>query len=806
MKNLFFNDQRDIMDKSTLIFNKNARSGNIYLIWLFSIFIVTLPHLAGAETQLVKSMKTTMYEYVADDEEIEFVEKWINNGAKNNAFFKEEILTIMEYDCQNCHSTTSTMSEAAPDIPLTSYEEVVKFTKAAQSDEQCLACHAAPELLNTKHADLQSKFIDQDKRNNSVHKELPCTKCHLETHAEEDLNCQDKETFQKFLTSESVSNGSACKEIKNVDCATCHKDQKEVYQNSVHFNKLPDIDQNAANCYDCHNKHDVKKSTDLNSAVHITKVSETCGECHQGGSEKDSHKNILADYQASQHGIALVKKGLTKSAPSCVTCHDSHNVLPVTDEKSLVHRSNLTKTCSDCHIGINEQLQTSVHSSEITLTDKKLPVCNDCHESHRLVDTNLDESKFKIVSNCGDCHEDLLDSYYDTYHGKVEKLGGGESAKCFDCHGTHNILSKTDTASLIHSDNIQATCAQCHDDINENFTDYIPHADAMDKENYPQLYYTVVGMTFLLIVTFMAFGFHTLLWFIRSLIDRTKNKGEKHEIDPQEKHVKRFTGLQIILHLMIVVSFLSLALTGMSLKFADNAFFSSITHLFGGPAVMGIIHRIGAIITFAYAAIHLSQLALLFKKKKITIKGLFTEEYSLVPTLKDARELKANFLYFIGKRPKPEFGRWTYWEKFDYMAVFWGVTVIGFSGLALWFPEIATKFLPGWTINVASIIHSDEALLAAGFIFTIHFFHTHLRPESFPMDSVIFTQRLPLSKFKEERRKEYDQMVAKGELEKYLVDPPSKTYMRVVYVAGVSFLAIGLSIVVSIIYSLIAAI
>ena len=75
-----------------------------------------------------------MYEYVADDEEIDIVGKWINNGAKNDAFFKEEVLTIMEYDCQNCHSETSTMSEAAPDKPLTSYEEIIMFIQEAPAE------------------------------------------------------------------------------------------------------------------------------------------------------------------------------------------------------------------------------------------------------------------------------------------------------------------------------------------------------------------------------------------------------------------------------------------------------------------------------------------------------------------------------------------------------------------------------------------------------------------------------------------------------------------------------------------------
>ena len=84
------------------------------------------------------------------------------------------------------------------------------------------------------------------------------------------------------------------------------------------------------------------------------------------------------------------------------------------------------------------------------------------------------------------------------------------------------------------------------------------------------------------------------------------------------------------------------------------------------------------------------------------------------------------------RRATPGYGRFTYWEKFDYFAVFWGMIIIGFTGLVLWFPEFFTRILPGWSINVATIIHSDEALLAVGFIFTIHFFNTHFRPDKFP--------------------------------------------------------------------------
>lgn len=101
--------------------------------------------------------------------------------------------------------------------------------------------------------------------------------------------------------------------------------------------------------------------------------------------------------------------------------------------------------------------------------------------------------------------------------------------------------------------------------------------------------------------------------------------------------------------------------------------------------------------------------------------------------------------FFVGKGPKPSFGRWTYWKKFDYFADFWGMFVIGTTGLVLWFPEEATRYFPGWWVNIATIIHSIEALLASLFILLVHFFHTHLRPEALPLDSGIFTQRMPLS-------------------------------------------------------------
>ena len=171
---------------------------------------------------------------------------------------------------------------------------------------------------------------------------------------------------------------------------------------------------------------------------------------------------------------------------------------------------------------------------------------------------------------------------------------------------------------------------------------------------------------------------------------------------------------------------------------------------------------------------------------------------------KDGRDFVGSIKWFLGLGPRPEYGRWTYWEKFDYMAVFWGVAVIGFTGLILWFPEIFTKILPGWLINVAMIIHSDEALLAVGFIFTVHFFNTHLRPESFPLDPVIFTGLVPLDEYRKDRPEEYRFLKDEDKLKKVMqLKEVSPRKMLAIRIFGFTLLFIGISLVLLIIYSMI---
>jgi cytochrome b subunit of formate dehydrogenase len=175
-------------------------------------------------------------------------------------------------------------------------------------------------------------------------------------------------------------------------------------------------------------------------------------------------------------------------------------------------------------------------------------------------------------------------------------------------------------------------------------------------------------------------------------------------------------------------------------------------------------------------------------------RALLLGPHSMLFSRRDLRDFWGTVRWFVGAGPRPRYGRWTYWEKFDYFAVFWGIFVIGSTGLTLWFPIFFTRFLPGWSINVATIIHSDEALLATGFIFTVHFFNTHLRPEKFPMDTVIFTGSVEEDEFRKERPEEYERLVREGRLDSLIVPPPKPRVVRRGRIVGTIAIVFGLTL------------
>jgi len=272
-----------------------------------------------------------------------------------------------------------------------------------------------------------------------------------------------------------------------------------------------------------------------------------------------------------------------------------------------------------------------------------------------------------------------------------------------------------------------------------------------------------------------------------------------------DREFVRFTRLQRALHACMIISFLSLATTGLTLKFSYTAWAAMVSRFLGGFQVAGFIHRTAAILMFGVFITHVYQILKLKKRERKSWRDLLLGPDTMLPTKTDLHQFIATMKWFIGMGPRPQYGRWTYWEKFDYFAVFWGIAVIGSTGLTLWFPIFFTRIIPGAFLNVATVIHSDEALLATGFIFTVHFFNTHLRPEKFPMDTVIFTGHMPLAELKRDKPLEYESLIASGQLESRMEEPQPEIVVRTIRFFAWIALSVGFSIVVWIIYAMLFA-
>jgi len=651
------------------------------------------------------------------------------------------------------------------------------------SDRECLACHGKEEIHTTESGETITRIPIKDDLRESVHLDIPCIKCHTNITPHKERPCEN---------------------VGQVDCSSCHAQIAEDFFQSSHGEAFRENKDNAPYCTECHGDHGTKSHLDAEDKTYRSNIPTLCGKCHAQlvppDPQRHSEGDVLSDYSKSVHGEGLIKKGLLPSA-ICTDCHSTHFVLNHEDERSFVNPKNIAATCASCHEGIFTEFVTSIHSPNINDTQEKLPTCEDCHSAHTISRIEQDQFMNEVTHQCGTCHEDLSDSYLETIHGKAYTLGYLQSAKCSDCHGAHDILKVDEPNSHVGYNRVVTTCQKCHDDANRRFTGYLSHATHHDKAKYPILYFTFWAMTFLLIGVFGFFGIHTLLWLPRSY--RNMKARKAHAKEHGRHYIQRFTTEQRITHLLVIFSFVLLALTGMMLKFAHMPWAKALASIFGGVKNAGGIHRVGAAITFGYFFFHLFTLFRQKIRTKTPWRKVIFGKRSLMFNKKDLKDFWGSIKWFLGMGPRPEYGRFTYWEKFDYFAVFWGVGVIGLSGLILWFPEMFTKILPGWLINVAMIIHSDEALLAVGFIFTIHFFNTHLRPESFPLDPVIFSGVVPLEEYKEDRPEEFKYLKESGRLKKDAVlKEISPKRMRMIRIFGFTFLFIGIVMIGLIIYSM----
>jgi hypothetical protein len=384
------------------------------------------------------------------------------------------------------------------------------FYSQGMADADCLRCHAGERLRAT---DGRSMLVRVSEVASSRHVKVACSQCHSEVNASRVRPC------------ETITH--------KVDCTACHAEIGQQYQRSTHGQFLAKNDPNAPTCKECHGTHAVLSKHDPQSLTFSTNVPKLCGRCHREGQKAalryvGGQHEIIQHYTESIHGKGLLNSGLTVTA-TCNNCHTAHSVLPRSDPASTVNPKNLPATCGTCHHGIQEQFVQSVHSALVTKTDKDLPVCSDCHSAHSIRRTDETGFKLDIMNTCGRCHEEIAKTYFDTYHGKVSRLGYAKTAKCYDCHGAHDILKVTDPRSHLSRANVVATCRKCHSDATRRFAGYLTHATHHDPKKYPFLFWTFWGMTTLLVGTFTVCGLHTVLWLPRAFQMRRELRAAERE-------------------------------------------------------------------------------------------------------------------------------------------------------------------------------------------------------------------------------------------------------------------------------------
>jgi cytochrome b subunit of formate dehydrogenase len=662
------------------------------------------------------------------------------------------------------------------------------FYPAGVANQDCLDCHQDPELTMERDGETVSLYVDGAAYADSMHADTACAQCHTEA---------------------SVSRRRACETIESpVDCGVCHADQVGEFRSSTHGTLLAEGDPDAPACLDCHDAHATQGHEWPASPTFARNVPALCGRCHRAGEQaavriESDVEDIVGSYIDSIHGKGLIESGLLVTA-TCADCHTAHGELPPSDPRSTVNREHIADTCGTCHHGIEETFRGSVHFGVETEDGRKLPTCEDCHSSHTITRTDQDTFRFRMMDQCGRCHADEAETFFDTFHGKVSRLGAAGVAACYDCHGTHDILPPTDPVSHLSRDNVVETCGQCHESSHRRFAGYLTHATHHDKHKYPWLFWSFWGMTALLVGTLTFALAHTLAWLVRLWLSRDEWKHHKaaSRVRGGGKLYRRFDRFQRTQHMVMMVSFLLLALTGMALKFSYMSWAHTVSRVFGGFEAMGGLHRAAAVTLFVVFVAHLFDVRRRRRRMGVSWRELLLGPDSILFNLRDVRQILQSIRWFFGLGSRPAYDRYTYWEKFDYFAVFWGIMVIGSTGLVLWFPELFTHLLPGWSVNVATIIHSDEALLAVGFIFTVHFFNTHFRPDKFPMDPVIFTGRVPLDELRYDKPEEYRRLLAEGKLEERLVEPLPRAAERGFKVFGFSVLALGLLLIALIVYAM----
>jgi len=672
---------------------------------------------------------------------------------------------------------------------------------AGPTNEDCLGCHADKGLAKEVKGKKVSLYADETVLKASAHGPLACTDCHADIkevpHPEKlapvsCLNCHPDaaDTVAKSVHGRKDGPQLDCQschgahgvrraaQLGTAPCETCHQSEVRGWQASVHGQAVAQGVKEAAHCSDCHGStHRLASQKDPGAPTSRVKMAETCGRCHADRALIEKRKIPIPQafqlYQKSVHGRA-VAAGLP--AATCNTCHSSHEIRRATDPQSTVNRRTIPKTCGACHAEESKVYLESIHGTAMRNGATKAPVCTDCHGEHSISgaqDPNSRVSVAQVTKTCSSCHaaleitekyglpENRVTSYQDSFHGLAARGGSLTAANCASCHGFHDVRLSTDPKSSIYPSNLPATCGKCHPGASENFAKGSVHVSVTQQEA-PILYYVRTFYLLMIVGTIGGMAAHNGLDFLRKLRRTyrdwlvTEATEAMHDMEP-EGSVLRMSLAERCQHALLASSFIVLVYTGFALKFPDTWLFAWLVALEQGSAIRGWVHRGAAVAMILACLWHLAYLP--------TRRGRALVA-DMLPRPEDVKEVWQNVGYLSGLRSDPpRFGRFSYIEKAEYWSLIWGSMVMVVTGFALWFETEAMRFLPLWTLDLATMVHYYEAWLATLAIVVWHFYMVIFNPDVYPMNWTWLTGKISTAMLRHEHPREYERLREQEEAE-----------------------------------------
>ncbi|MFH1195625.1 MAG: cytochrome c3 family protein [bacterium] len=595
--------------------------------------------------------------------------------------------------------------------------------------EKCYECHDA-----TKYQPMLTQ---------SVHSNLGCADCH------------------NFISHNLKDHPGNVKNTQKADCYLCHSSIAAEHRESIHGISLNEGVDEAAMCWNCHGSHKILKVSDPQSQVATKNIAATCGECHDKAEMNEKYGIAPTcptdSYSKSVHGKVVSEGG---NAATCISCHGVHNIKNRIQEKSMISTYNIPDNCGKCHQEITEDYKESIHWIKAKKGVRLSPICTDCHCEHGINAINNTAQPRKEIrkmqeQTCLQCHQNPMinakygetsevNLYQDSYHGLAGMRGDDDAATCVDCHSVHKILPANHPGSTVNEANVTETCKKCHPEANAVFAKSYSHvtqsAEGREIENF-------VSTTYFWLIVFVIGGMilHNLLIFVFEM--HKKRKKLKNSIT-----IPRFTRNEVIQHILLLTSFLLLAITGFALKFPKSFWADGLYQIGLTETIRQNIHRVCAVVMMTLGVYHIIYL-FATKRGRDVLRNL-------IPNINDIKDAVQNILYYLRiKQHPPEFDKYDYAEKAEYWALIWGTIVMGITGLILWFPTFIGDWAPIWLIKVSETIHYYEAILATLAIIVWHWFFVIFHPAEYPMSFTWVDGKMSLAHYRHHHEKHFKKIV-----------------------------------------------